>query len=185
MKVVQVMLLGMIAALLTSCSSVTVIADTNSETDFSRYKTFSFLGWQAESGQLLDEEDKEILYGAFEKEFNARGLTYVERGGDMDVSLFIVFNEETGVSAYNRYTGTAHGAYDLYDTGWAYGYGNTKYSQRAYRVGTLVLDAFDGKTKKQIWQGTVQSKVNEDRPSRARTIPKKVGLLMKKFPKSR
>lgn len=175
----------MIAALLASCSPVTVIADTDSETDFSRYRTFSFLGWQADSDQQLDEEDKQILYEAFEKEFNARGLTYVEQGGDMDVSLFIVFNERSAVSAYNRYTGTAHGAYDLYDSGWAYGYGNTKYSQRAYQVGTLVMDAFDGKTKKQIWQGTVQSKVTADRASRARSIPKKVGLLMKKFPVSR
>lgn len=171
-----------LAILLASCSSVTVLSDTKEETDFSKFKTYSFLGWQAHSDQELDDEDKEILYDAFNKEFAARGMSYVPSGGDVDISLFIVFNKKTGVSRYNKYSGSAHGAYDLYDTGWGYGFTNTRYSQRSYRVGTLIMDVFDGRNKKQVWQGTVQSKVNENRGTRKSSIPKKVGLLMNKYP---
>jgi len=185
MKNIQVIVLVVIAAMLSSCSPVTVLSDTKDETDFSQFKTYSFLGWQADSEKELDQEDKDIIYAAFEKEFTARGMSYVPEGGDIDVSLFIVFNKKTGVSRYNKYTGSAHGAYDLYDTGWGYGYTNTRYSQRSYRVGTLIMDVFDGKKKKQIWQGTVQSKVTEKRERRATTIPKKVAMLMNKFPKSK
>lgn len=185
MKSVQAVLIVVLATLLASCSPVTVLSDTKDETDFSKFKTYSFLGWQADSEKELDQEDKEIIYAAFEKEFTARGMSYVPQGGDIDVSLFIVFNRNTGVSRYNKYTGSAHGAYDLYDTGWSYGYTNTRYSQRSYRVGTLIMDVFDGKKKKQIWQGTVQSKVTEKREKRATTIPKKVALLMNKFPSSK
>jgi len=185
MKSIQTLVLVVLAVMLASCSSVTVLSDTKDETDFSQFKTYSFLGWQGASKEELDQEDKDILYAAFEKEFTARGMSFVPQGGDVDVSLFIVFNSKTGVSRYNKYTGSAHGAYDLYDTGWSYGYSNTRYSQRSYRVGTLIMDVFDGKKKKQIWQGAVQSKVTEKRERRATTIPKKVALLMQKFPKSK
>lgn len=185
MKSLQAIVFVLIAAMLASCSPVTVLSDTKDETDFSQFKTYSFLGWQADSEQELDQEDKDIIYAAFEKEFTARGMSFVPQGGDVDVSLFIVFNKKTGVSRYNKYTGSAHGAYDLYDTGWAYGYSGTRYSQRSYRMGTLIVDVFDGKKKKQIWQGAINSKVMEKRERRATTIPKKVALLMQKFPKSK
>jgi hypothetical protein len=185
MKSLQAIVFVLIAAMLASCSPVTVLSDTKDETDFSKFKTYSFLGWQADSEQELDKEDKDIIYAAFEKEFTARGMSFVPTGGDVDVSLFIVFNKNTAVSRYNKYTGSAHGAYDLYDTGWGYGATNTRYSQRSYRVGTLIMDVFDGKKKKQIWQGTINSKVMEKRERRATTIPKKVAMLMKEFPKSK
>ena len=185
MKSIHAALIVVSAILLASCSSVSVLSDTKDDTDFSGFKTYSFLGWQADSEKELDQEDKDIIYDAFKKEFSARGMSYVPQGGDMDVSLFIVFNKKTGVSRYNKYTGSAHGAYDLYDTGWGYGYTNTRYSQRSYRVGTLIMDVFDGKNKKQIWQGTVQSKVTEKKEKRSTTIPRKVGMLMQEFPKKK
>ena len=57
--------------------------------DFSKYKTYSFLGWQRDSDSLLKDIDKERLQKAFKSEFNARNLSYVQSGGEMLVSLYI------------------------------------------------------------------------------------------------
>ena len=53
---------------LTSCASVSVVTDQNKSTDFSKYKTYSFLGWQNNSDQALSVEDKGYLRDAFTKE---------------------------------------------------------------------------------------------------------------------
>lgn len=44
-------------------------------TDFSKYQTYSFLGWQNNSGELLSVKDKAIMRDAFVKELPCRGIT--------------------------------------------------------------------------------------------------------------
>ena len=165
-----------------SCSPVTVLSDVDKTVDFSQYKTFSFLGWQANSDKILNDLDKKRIHDAFGNEFEARGLTYVESGGDMDVTLFIVVDQKTTVTAYTNYYGGGYGGYRRYGYGWGMGYANTTYSENDYMEGTLVMDAFDGKTKNQIWQGVAKSTITENPSKRETSIPKKVGLLMDKFP---
>jgi hypothetical protein len=186
MKIVRSTMLLAIMAALVSCSSVKVFSDVDDTVDFSQFKTFSFLGWQANSDQLLNDMDRERIHNAFEKELNARGLTFVESDGDLDVSLFLVLDQKTSTTAYTNYygggMGGGYGAYHMNGGGWGMGYANTTYHESDYLEGTLVFDAFDGESKKQIWQGVARSTVTENREKRATNIPKKVGLLMKKFP---
>ena len=53
MKTFKALSLVAVVAVLTSCSSIKVVADVDQTVDFSKYKTYSFLGWQQDSDQIL------------------------------------------------------------------------------------------------------------------------------------
>ena len=169
-------------AFLFSCSPVKVVTDQDKTVDFSQYKTYSFLGWQNDSDQIMSEFDKKRMHEAFLSEFTARGLEFVKEGGDMAVSLFIVVDQKTSVTAYTDYYGSGGYGYRRYGGGWGYGYSTTTYSESDYLQGTLVMDVFDTTSKDQVWQGVATSTVTEDPSKRETSIPKKVAALMKEFP---
>lgn len=182
MKVLKVSLFVVAATVLASCTTVKVVADVDQTVDFSKYSTYSFLGWQDNSDKLLNDFDKKRLRDAFVQELEARNLKYVEENGDMDISLFIVVDQRTTTTAYTNYYGNRYGGYYRYGGGWGYGHATTTYSESDYLQGTLVMDVFDGESKKQIWQGVATATVTENPEKREKTIPAKVSALMKKYP---
>lgn len=172
----------MIAFIIVSCSPVKVVTDQDKSVDFTTYKTYSFLGWQDDSDQILNEFDKKRIHESFKKEFTARGMELVEKEGDMAVSLFIVVDQKSSTTAYTNYYTHRYGGYHRYNRGWGQGYATTTFSEEDYLEGTLVLDVFDGTSKDQIWQGVAKATVQENPKKRDKAIPKKIEALMKKFP---
>ena len=111
--------LFLLVPFLWGCSSIKVTSDVDKETDFSQYKTFSFLGWQKDSDKILNDFDKNRMREAFKTEFQKRNLKYQESGGDMTISLFLVVSQERSVTAYtNHYGGGGYGRYRRYGYGW-------------------------------------------------------------------
>ena len=184
MKIRTVLVIVAIGILFAGCSGIKVTADQGKTTDYSKYKTFSFLGWQADSEKLLSSEEKEWMYAAFDKEFKKRDLSFAKGGGDMAVSLFLVLSDELSVSGYSSYYGSgAYGAYSTY--GYGYGYGGTStgsFAKKKTEKGTVIMNVFDEKTGEQIWQGIITSAITKDPAKREGSIPKKVNALMSKFP---
>jgi len=172
----------LVAILLSSCSTVKVVTDMDKSIDFSKYETYSFLGWQDNSDKILSDFDQKRLRDAFKSEFKSRGLEYVEENGDMAVSLFIVVDQKTSTTAYTNYYGGGGYGYGRYRGGWGGGYASTSYSESDYMEGTLVLDVFDGQSKDQVWQGIATGTVAENPERREKSIPKSVSELMSKFP---
>ncbi len=182
MKRVTFLFAFALGAIMFSCSSVKVTTDSEKSTDFSQYKSFSFLGWQNDSDKVLNEFDKKRMRDAFKSEFQKRNLKFVESGGDMTVSLFIVVSQEKSVTAYtNHYGGGGYGRYRRYGGGWG-GSSTTSYSEHDYLKGTLVLAVFDEQSGDQIWQGVAAKTVEEKPEKREKSIPKTIAALMKKFP---
>jgi hypothetical protein len=172
----------LLSAFLLGCSSIKVTTDSEKTTDFSQYKSFSFLGWQNDSDKVLNDFDKKRMRDAFKTEFQKRNLKFVESGGDMTVSLFLVVSKETSVTAYtNYYGGGGYGRYSRYGGGWG-GSASTSYSQNDYLKGTMVMDVFDETSGDQIWQGVASKTVEEKPEKREKSIPKTIAYLMKKFP---
>ena len=167
-----------------SCSSMKVAVEKKEGTDFSRYKTYSFLGWQNNSGELLSVEDKAIMRDAFVKEFERRGLEKVDRGGDMEISLFIITSEEVAVSGYNDYVGKGYGGYYHYagGVGSPTGSYNNNYKTRSKMVGTLIMDVFDGKSKDKLWHVLANGTVEKNPKRRPSSMPGKIATIMKDFP---
>lgn len=168
--------------MLSSCSSVKVVTDMDKTVDFSQFKTYSFLGWEKNSDELLTEFDKKRIKDAFASEFKSRGMKYVESEGDLDISLFVVVDQKTSTTAYTDYYSTGYRGYRRYRGGWGYGYAETTYSETDYLEGTIVMDVFDSGSKDQVWQGVVKSTVTENPQKRQKTIPRNIGALMSKFP---
>ena len=184
MKIRTVLGIVAIGVLFAGCSGIKVTADQGETTDYSKYKTFSFLGWQSDSEDLLSSEEKEWLYAAFDKEFGKRDLTFVKGGGDMAISLFLVLSDEFSVSGYsNHYGGAGYGSYSTY--GYGYGYAGTSsgsFAKKKTEKGTVIMNVFDEKGGEQIWQGIMTSAITKDPAKRESTIPRKVTALMNKFP---
>jgi hypothetical protein len=182
MKTLKSYLLVLAVTLLSSCSSVKVVADMDKTVDFSQYKTYNFLGWQGNSDKILNEFDKKRIRDAFISEFEARGMKAVSENGDMAVTLFVVVDQKTSTTAYTNYYGGGYGGYNRYRGGWGMGHATTTYSESDYLEGTLVMDVFDGASKDQVWQGVATSTLTENPDKREKAIPSKISALMKKFP---
>ena len=68
---------------LSSCASIKVTSDQEADTDFSPYKTYSFVGWQDDSDKIMNEFDRKRMRDAFNAEFVKRDLQMVSEGADM------------------------------------------------------------------------------------------------------
>lgn len=159
-----------------------VSGDYEKTTDFEKYKTYHFIGWQEDSGKLMNELDKERLRMAIETEMEAKGLKRVESGGDMIVSLFIVIDKKTSTTAYSNYYGNMGYGYRRGGMGWGNGYSTTTYSESDYLKGTLVFDMFDAQSESLIWQGVATGTIKSNPQKREKSIPKAIKKLMKKYP---
>jgi hypothetical protein len=178
----------LLAVVVTSCGTgVTVTSDYDKTVDFSKYNTYTYYGWAENSEQILTSFDKERIEKSFEDELNSRGWTN-DTNGEATVSLYVVVNKKTSYSSYtDHYNNGMYGG--MYASRYGYRYGSmgmgastTKTTQNDYLVGTLIIDVFDAKTKKHIWQGIGKKTVNENKSNREESIKKSVAKIMKAFP---
>lgn len=181
MKVIKAFSILAMVIVMISCSGVKVAVDENKNIDFSKYKTYSFLGWQNQSDEILSAEDKGYLRDAFIHQFERRGMTKVNSGGDMQVSLYIILSEESAVSGYNDYVG-ASGYRNYYGFGYNTGNMNNTYTTASKEFGTLIMNCYDGKSRDQIWQAIASSAVQQKVEKRKNTIPSKIANIMSYFP---
>jgi hypothetical protein len=177
-------LLAGYAFILNSCNPIKLTHNADKTTDFSNYKTYSFFGWAEGSGDNINEIDKKNLEKAFANEFNKHGLQLVKSNGDIIVSLFLQINEDYSTHAYiDHYNmGGYYGYYFAPTWGWGVQATNYNYDTQDYYKGTLVLDVFDQKTKKQIWQAVGSRRINENPEKREKNIPKIASLMLRSFP---
>ncbi|MCK5775006.1 MAG: DUF4136 domain-containing protein [Bacteroidales bacterium] len=164
----------------TSCSSLKVTADYDGSIDFTKYKTYSYLGWNENSNKIINDFDRKRVEAAFGSEFNSRGLEFVLAGGDIEVSLFLVTEQKTATQAYTDYYRPYGGYYYGHAWGWGGGYANTTYHQYDYTEGSLVCDVFDAAEKKLIWQSVGSGTMN-DKPT-SQSIIKSVKKIMSLYP---
>jgi hypothetical protein len=163
------------------CSSLKVTSDYDGSADFGSYKTFSYYGWAKESDKVVNDLDKRRIEKAFYEELTRRGMELVQEGGDVVVSLFIVVDQKTAVTAYNNHYGMG-GFGGFGGWGWGMGYTTTDFQEHDYYVGTLVCDVFDARTKQLVWQGVAAGEIKENRKQRERNIPLVIKEIMKKYP---
>lgn len=180
----------LIIVITSACSSINVTSDYDETVDFSKYKTFMYYGWGKKSDQILTEFDKKRIESSFEAEFAKRDWMVTRQNGDAVVSLFIVVDKKTSYTSYTDHynTGMYGGMYgSRYGYGIGYGYGmpmssTTRTVQNDYLEGTLIVDVFDTKEKKHIWQGIGKKTINENTSNREARIEEAVEAIMKQFP---
>src|SRR5882762_777955 len=131
-----------------------VKTDYDRSADFNQYKTYSWEKVQTQDPLLVDR-----IKEAVTADLTAKGLTQVNSGGDVSIiAIEMTHNQQTLNTFYDGFGGGWR---------WGGGFGNATTTTETYKVGTLVVDLFDAKTKKLVWRGsssdTLSDKADKNR----------------------
>ena len=181
-----------VALLMSSCSGIKFVSDKDNTVDFTKYKTFEYYGWAEESNKLLNQLEQGRIEQAFADEFDKRSLKGVAKGqgGDLIVTLYIVTEDKTRTTATTTSMGggfgygMGYGGYYGYGPGYGWGGGtsNTTFNDYDYTVGTLVIDIYDAKGKRLIFESVAKGETHENPKGQEERIKKIAAQMMKDYP---
>jgi hypothetical protein len=171
---IQKAVLGLIGMVLlaSAASAQQVKTDYDRAANFAQYKTYSW-----EQVKTKDSLDVERIKNAVNAALAARGWTQVESGGDVSVvALEITRNQQTLNTFYDGLGG-----------GWGWrrfggGFGEATTTTETYKVGTVVVDLFDSKTKQLIWRGAASDTLSNNSDKNIKNLDKGVNKMFKHFP---
>ena len=154
-------------------SAQQVKTDYDHGANFAQYKTYSW-----EQVKTKDPLDVDRIKSAVNAALTAKGWTQVDSGGDVSiVAMEITRNQQTLNTFYDGFGG-----------GWGWrrfgggGYGEATTTTETYKVGTVVVDLFDAKTKQLIWRGSESDTLSNNSEKNIKNLDKGVDKMFKKFP---
>ncbi len=141
--------------------------------NFAQYKTYSW-----EHVKTKDPLDVDRIKNAVNAALAAKGWTRVDSGGDVSiVAMEITQNQQTLNTFYDGFGG-----------GWGFrrfgggGFGEATTTTDTYKVGTVVVDLFDTKTKQLIWRGSSSDTLSNNSNKNIKNLDKGVDKMFKQFP---
>jgi Domain of unknown function (DUF4136) len=150
-----------------------VKTDYDRAADFTQYKTYSW-----EHVKTKDPLSVDRIENAVNAVLAARGWTRVDTGGDVSiVAIQMTSNQETLNTFYNGFGG-----------GWGWrrfgggGIGEATTTTETYKVGTLVVDLFDAKSKKLLWRGSSSDTLSNNSDKNIKNLDKGVEKMFQHFP---
>ena len=180
-------LLGLLTLGVGCSNAVSITTDYDKEADFTQYKTFGFLQWNAESAALVNDLDRRRLENAVAAQLKKRGMKRSEGMGDTMIGFHVVVEEKTGTTSYTEH----YGSMGYYGVGFGYGYGypyggvsTTQTSSYTYVVGTIVIDQYEASSKKLVWEGVAQGVLEEDKSNREEKINENTRRMFENYPVS-
>jgi hypothetical protein len=156
-------------------SAQQVKTDYDRSADFNQYKTFSWEHVKTQNPLLVDR-----IKNVVNSTLGARGLNPVESGGDISVVAVEMTQNQQTLNTF----------YDGFGGGWGWrrfgggGFSEATTTTETYKVGTLVIDLFDSKTKKLLWRGTSSDTLSNNSDKNIKNLDKGVEKMFKKFPPS-
>mgnify|MGYP000966733862 FL=1 len=179
-KFIKTLPLLALLILLSSCSSVKVVADYDKEAKFNDYKTFAFFKTGIDKAEISDLDKRRILR-AIEAELLAKGFTKSEKP-DLLVSLFT--KSQQRVDVYNNSWGNGGwgwGGYGGFGPGWGWGW-NQQPSVSTSMQGHLYIDLIDANKKELVWQGMGTGYLSRNMEKKEARIKEFVTKIMEKYP---
>ncbi|MEM9649503.1 MAG: DUF4136 domain-containing protein [Bacteroidota bacterium] len=176
-------LAALVLTFLASCSSVRVVSDYDTQTNFGTYQTYAFYKTGIDKAQISDLDKKRILK-AIETEMGSRGFA---KSQQPDILISIFTKERERVDVYNNNFGWGWGWGGFYNPwvwgpGWGWGWGGNNVSTRT--EGSLYIDVIDAKKKELVWQGrgvgTLNNTKNMER--KEQRIREFVSNILKEYP---
>ena len=166
-------LLGMMSLFAIAAPAQQVKTDYDRSANFGQYKTYSW-----EHVKTKDPLDIDRIKGAVNAALAAKGWTQVDSGGDVSiVAMEITRNQQTLNTFYDGFGG-----------GWGWrrfgggGFGEATTTTDTYKVGTLVVDLYDAKTKQLLWRGSSSDTLSNNSNKNIKNLDKGVEKMFKKFP---
>jgi len=143
--------------------------DYSHSTDFGRYRTYSWINVRAGNSLWQDR-----IRRAVDSQLSAKGWSQVPSGGDAGVAAYgATHNQESLQTFYDGFPGW----------GWrGFGDGLATTTVENIPVGTLMVDVFDGQSKKLIWRGSSSETLSEKPDKNEKKLEKSVDDMFKHFP---
>ena len=143
--------------------------------NFSTVKTYSIKigtpwGNDLSERRVLSEIDEAIA---------GKGWKKVD-DGQADIHVILHGATQTKHSATTFYSGGGYGGYGYRGFGGGMGTASTTVSE--YKVGTLVVDMFDPKSKTLVFRGTAEDELSDKPEKNAKKLEKASAKLFKNFP---
>lgn len=168
-------LIGLFLGAFTATASFAqqVKTDYDRGANFAQYKTYS---WQ--QVKTKDPPDADRIKNDVNAALAAKGWTQVDSGGDISiVAMEITQNQQTLNTFYDGFGG-----------GWGWrrfgggGFGEATTTTETNKVGTVVVDLFDTKTKQLVWRGSSSDTLSNNSDKNIKNLNKGVQKMFKKFP---
>ena len=167
-------LIGLFLAVFAATASAQQVkTDFDRAANFDQYKTYSW-----ENVKTKAPLDVERIKNAVNAALAAKGWTQVDSGGDVSVvAIEITRNQQTLNTFYDGMGG-----------GWGWrrfgggGFGEATTTTETYKVGTVVVDLFDAKTKQLVWRGSSSNTLSNNSDKNIKNLDKGVDKMFKHFP---
>ena len=166
-------LMGMMLLFAGKSSAQQVKTDYDRGANFGQYKSYS---WQ--QVKTKDALDVDRIKSAVNAALAAKGWTLVESGGDVAIIAIEMTRDQQTLNTF----------YDGFGGGWGWrrfgggGFGEATTTTETYKVGSLVIDLFDTKTKQLIWRGASSDTLSNSSDKNIKNLDKGVEKMFKNFP---
>jgi len=175
MKLQKIMfaLVGMLVLFAGTASAQQVKTDYDRSANFGHYKTYSW-----EQVKTKDALDVDRVKSAVNAALAAKGWSQVDSGGDVSIIAIETTQNQQTLNTF----------YDGFGGGWGWrrfgggGFGEATTTTETYKVGTLVVDLFDAKTKQLLWRGSSSDTLSNNSNKNIKNLDKGVEKMFKKFP---
>jgi hypothetical protein len=154
-------------------SAQQVKTDYDRSANFAQYKTYS---WQ--HVKTKDPLDVDRIKNAVNAALTAKGWTQVDAGGDVSIVVMEITRTQQTLNTF----------YDGFGGGWGWrrfgggGFGEATTTTDTYKVGTVVVDLFDTKTKQLIWRGTSSDTLSNNSDKNIKNLNRGAEKMFKHFP---
>ena len=168
-------LMGMMLLFAGASSAQQVKTDYDRGVNFGQYKTYSW-----EQVKTKDALDVDRIKAAVNAALAAKGWTQVDSGGDVCIMAVEITSNQQTLNTF----------YDGFGGGWGWrrfgggGFGEATTTTETYKVGTVVVDLFDHKTKQLVWRGSASDTLSNNSDKNIKKLDKGVEKMFKKFPPS-
>ena len=174
-QITKFSLFALIALFMTSCVSVRVASDYDTDANFNEYKTFAFYKTGIDQAEINDIDKRRILK-AIERELVAKGFQK-SSNPDMLVSIFTKSRERVNVWN-NGFGGFGWGGWGWGGWGWGPGWNNVSRSNES----TLYIDLIDASKKELVWQGKGSGHLTQSTEKKEARIREFVTEIMQEYP---
>jgi Domain of unknown function (DUF4136) len=161
-------LMGMLFMLAGESSAQQVKTDYDRNVNFAQYKTYSWERVMAHNPLYVGR-----IKNAVNAALTGKGWTQVDSGGDVSIVAMQITRDHQTLNTF----------YDGLGGGWRWeGFGEATTSTETFRVGMLVVDLFDTKTKQLVWRGGCSDTLSNNSNKNIRNLDKGVEKMFKQFP---
>ena len=172
MQKVMLALVGMTLVFAGMASAQQVKTDYDRSANFALYKTYSW-----EHLETKDPLNVDRIKNAVDTVLAAKGWTCVDSGGDVSIVAMEITRDQQTLNTFYDGFGGGRGWRGFGDDG----FGEATTTTETYKVGTVVVDLFETKTKRLIWRGSSSDTLSDKSDKNIKNLDKGVDKMFKHF----